>query len=413
MIHTKFHNENTSCRSEGAGAPGELISIVIVTHNSGHDLNKCLNYLSEADILESIEVVVVDSGSDDENFALYDHKSIDVLIRQNNIGYGAACALGSLASSIQSAAILFLNPDVLICGATISLMKTSLLKHNLSAVGPRLLSSTDLTLGDWNRYGCNSIGRSGFNIVGDMVAEYKTNMDLHIVTKTEVMALSGACLMVRPHHYFRIKGFARDSFMYVEDTDLCWRLWKSGGSVAFLHWVDVVHKDGGSTPDSFIDSRNKLYYTRRNLIRFWKNNAFSSPTLSWVMATLTALGILFWLPIYVLMTPMLFLAAVVLEWRISDRFEFRKNLKDIYYTVVIMAYLRPVLYGLFSNRKPALSSHARSDFWMIRKFFRLNLIPSEIEFIVRMAVNGIMGAKKTINEQQHKGKNSAVAQNKP
>jgi N-acetylglucosaminyl-diphospho-decaprenol L-rhamnosyltransferase len=53
--------------------------------------------------------------------------------------------------------------------------------------------------------------------------------------------------MVRRAAFEAVSGFNERYFMYVEDVDLCWRLWRAGWRVAYEPAGRVVHSGGVST----------------------------------------------------------------------------------------------------------------------------------------------------------------------
>src|SRR4029077_19229913 len=63
----------------------------------------------------------------------------------------------------------------------------------------------------------------------------------------QVEAISGACLMIRRSVFERVGRFSPEYFMYGEDTDLCYRVQKSGWTNYYVGEVTVVHRGGQST----------------------------------------------------------------------------------------------------------------------------------------------------------------------
>ncbi len=59
--------------------------------------------------------------------------------------------------------------------------------------------------------------------------------------------VSGACFLVRRAAFEQVGGFDEAYFMYAEDVDLCWRLGRSGWTVAYVPAAEVTHLQGVST----------------------------------------------------------------------------------------------------------------------------------------------------------------------
>jgi N-acetylglucosaminyl-diphospho-decaprenol L-rhamnosyltransferase len=77
--------------------------------------------------------------------------------------------------------------------------------------------------------------------------------------------VAGTCMLLRRSAFEAVGGFDERYFMYVEDVDLCWRLWRAGGRVAYEPAGRVVHTIGLSseqTPYRMIAEHH------RSLLRF-------------------------------------------------------------------------------------------------------------------------------------------------
>jgi GT2 family glycosyltransferase len=90
-----------------------LVSVTIVTHNSGQFLDRCLNAVFQQEY-QPVEVIVVDNASQDGSQALlakYGNR-VCLIANARNAGFAAAQNQAIAASSGQW--ILTLNPDVLL-----------------------------------------------------------------------------------------------------------------------------------------------------------------------------------------------------------------------------------------------------------------------------------------------------------
>ena len=59
--------------------------------------------------------------------------------------------------------------------------------------------------------------------------------------------VSGSVILIRSEFFRRLKGFDEDFWMYFEDVDLCKRVRKAGGEIAFLKNAVIEHNHGGSS----------------------------------------------------------------------------------------------------------------------------------------------------------------------
>ena len=81
---------------------------------------------------------------------------------------------------------------------------------------------------------------------------------------------SGACLVIRAATYRALGGLDADFFAHMEEIDLCWRIWRSGGEVHYLPTSCVYHVGGGtlaqgSPRKTFLNFRNNLALLAKNL----------------------------------------------------------------------------------------------------------------------------------------------------
>ncbi len=83
---------------------------------------------------------------------------------------------------------------------------------------------------------------------------------------------SGACLVVRRSVLEKTGGFDENIFMYGEDVDLCWRIWKAGFQVWFWPYGEVIHFDKSASNRNYEDwitnyTKGVLYFYNKNRSR--------------------------------------------------------------------------------------------------------------------------------------------------
>ena len=62
-------------------------------------------------------------------------------------------------------------------------------------------------------------------------------------------------------------------FMYVEDTDLCYQMWKKGWKVYYFPESEILHHIGGSTKNNSLSGAvtSSIRMQKSVLYFFWKN----------------------------------------------------------------------------------------------------------------------------------------------
>lgn len=220
---------------------------VVVNHNTRQDLLACLDTLATAG---ADEIVVVDSGSSDGSAAaVRDHYPAARVLELANVGFGRAANAGVAACSAE--ALIVANADTRFPEGSLRQMADYLAAHpHVGALGP-LIRFPDGRL-QWSARAFPSIGQAiGHAVLGlwrpnnRWTRAYRLT-DWDHQSEREVDWVSGACLALRRDAFAEVGGFDPSYFMFVEDVDLCARLWEADWSVVFSPVAEVTHAVGAS-----------------------------------------------------------------------------------------------------------------------------------------------------------------------
>jgi GT2 family glycosyltransferase len=198
-----------------------------------------------------VDLVVVDNGSRDGSIddLLAAMPDVRVVRAPGNVGYARAANLGAAATRAPIVAVL--NPDtVLEPGTARSLCDRLVDEPRLGACGPRLrnLDGTDYPTG---RTFPSIPVAVGHGLLGlwwarnPFTVRYR-QLDADPSVPRLVDWVSGAAIWLRRAALDQVGGWDERYFMYVEDTDLCWRLRRAGWDVAYEPSAVVVHAQGAS-----------------------------------------------------------------------------------------------------------------------------------------------------------------------
>lgn len=244
-----------------------MISVVIVTWNSGDEIEQCLTSLY-SDLKNSsldYEVIVVDNFSSDNTIKKIQHLNFDHLTlieNKENFGYTIACNQGMKIS--KGNFIFLLNPDTKLYENVIKTLVTKLTKNeNIGAVAPALINQ-DGTLQDSCR---------NFPEINDMFWElsvifkkysnwklknFKPENDIRV---DQPMA---AALMIRKNILEKINYMDERFKMFFNDVDLCKKIYLSGYTIYYLPEAKIIHDKGVS-----------IYKDRANMIKIWNDDCIS------------------------------------------------------------------------------------------------------------------------------------------
>ena len=272
------------------------LSAVIVNYNARDHLLECIR--SQRD--DGVEdIVLVDNASRDGSLQAVAAADGGVvcLPTGGNLGFGAAANRGLAAARGQYLAVL--NPDVVVEPGTTKALADALDRdRGLGAVGPRVDNPDGSlypsarafpTLGD-------AVGHAflGFVAPDNRFSRRYRLLDWDHGSARDVDWVSGTFVLLRREALAETGRFDEGYFMYVEDVDLCWRLWQAGWRVGYEPAGRVIHTVGAS---SELAPYRMIVAHHRSLLRFSSRTArgFRRLVLPVVAAGLAVRTVLAWL----------------------------------------------------------------------------------------------------------------------
>jgi GT2 family glycosyltransferase len=207
----------------------DLLSIVVVTHNSERVLGRMLGLLGE-ELLPS--VLVIDNDSRDGTVAVARSLGVRVIQNQENRGYAGAGNQGAAAAAAE--VLCFLNPD--------TEPEPGLIENGcLAVVGTEDRCAVPyLVEDDGEEIPGRQPGYSALKIIRDVL---ETNYGRRAWRWMGRLGAyhdhtwawpHGACMFVSRGGFNRVGGMDSRYFMYMEDVEFGWRWSRSGGEVVQL-----------------------------------------------------------------------------------------------------------------------------------------------------------------------------------
>lgn len=227
--------------SLGASARSR-VSIVIPTFNRVDLTAQCLDVLHQT--APEAEVIVVDNGSSDDTPELLATEQragrILAILNDENRFFGPACNQGACLGEREL--VLILNNDTIPAAGWLEAMVDCLDRDPaVGAVGARLL------------YPDGRVQHAGIDFqepgVPFHVHRFAAGDDPLVLVDRDHPAVTGACLLVPRDLFFEVGAFDEDYVMYVEDVDLCLRIWAAGRRVRYCAGSVVEHLESASTTD--------------------------------------------------------------------------------------------------------------------------------------------------------------------
>jgi GT2 family glycosyltransferase len=260
-----------------------LLSVVLVSWNSGAYLNHCLSALSKQSRCD-FEVILVDNRSTDRSLDELERIGSDLRLTverlPTNLGFAAANNIGARLARGKWIALLnadaFPEPDWLE-----KLLQTAEANPEYSFFSSRQVQANkpELMDGAGDVYHISGLAwRHYYNLPSGQYG----------LQPEEVFSACGAAALYLREDFLQLGGFDEDYFSYFEDVDLGFRLHLAGKKCLYIPDAVVHHVGSASTGKR---SNFSVYYGYRNMIwTFFKN--MPSP-LIWFLLPLHILTLLF------------------------------------------------------------------------------------------------------------------------
>ena len=224
------------------------VSIVIVTYNSVETVGECLTSIRDTHTECGIETIVVDNHSTDGTADhLADRFSWTRLIRnRSNVGYSRGVNQGIAASGGRY--ILVLNPDIVVLEGAIDRLVAYMDAHPDGGIaGAKLLNSDGTTQHSCRRFYTFWTLLLRRTFLGKVLRRSSTiprylMLDYDHVEPRAVDWIIGACMMVRRSATDDVGLMDERFFLYFEDVDWCYRMWRGGWRVYYVADAVMRHR---------------------------------------------------------------------------------------------------------------------------------------------------------------------------
>lgn len=264
------------------------LSIVIICWNDLKVIANCVNSIFQETKKIDFEVIVSDNGSADGSVEYLRKHFPDVRIVENGANLGFAKGNNAGIREAQGEYILILNPDTVILDHALEKLVAFADTHvEAGAFGCRVLNPD----GSFQNPARPIPTVSGYLVsalylrgLGRISEAFASDVYQGWAGRSErtIGFQSGCCVLFRGELLKRLGGFDERFFYHFEETDLCFRVWKSGSSILFYPGAEITHLGGqsvGRFPIKFaLETYRSCYrffykhYGRRGLIQIrWVN----------------------------------------------------------------------------------------------------------------------------------------------
>lgn len=254
------------------------ISIIIPSKDNPGILEQCLNSIRRYSAGADYELIVVDNGSGKEALArlrqLEKEYGFRYIYQPMEFNFSRMCNIGAGESTKDL--LLFLNDD---CEARHEGWLTGLVEQavqsHVGAVGAKLYYPQSSMMQHCGVYGIylGPVHKLQYRM-DDRICYDRRNRDIR-----NVLAVTGACLMVRKDVFFQAEGFDEKLRVAFNDVDFCWRLYELGyynvlHNEIFLWHHESLSRGSDDSPEKqkrMMGELERLYERHRSL---WNHDPY-------------------------------------------------------------------------------------------------------------------------------------------
>jgi N-acetylglucosaminyl-diphospho-decaprenol L-rhamnosyltransferase len=247
-------------------------SVIVVTYNSGTQIQACLRALA----LQDCELVVVDNASQDDTVArvraLEEQFPLQLLTISRNIGFAGGANQGVRAAG--SDVLLILNPDAIAEPGAIDAIVDCLATSGTNAAGGALLESDGRPARGFAFRRIPTLITLLFEVLlvnqvwpGNPVNRRYRCLDADYSKQQSVEQPAGACLAVTRKAWNSVQGMDAAFYpVWFEDVDLCKRLLDEGASIIYCPGARFHHSGAHSVGQLDFCYKQMLWY--QNMVRY-------------------------------------------------------------------------------------------------------------------------------------------------
>ncbi len=245
----------------------EETSVIIVTYNHKKYIEDCINSICSKD---KLELIIVDNNSTDGTADLIEelYPGVKLIRNSENVGFSKGVNLG--VKNSERKYVVILNPDTKVRKNSIEeLLKPLKEIRNIITVPKTLLfdGSAINTIGNINHFTGLAFTRG----LGEDTSKFN---------KPEfIKGLSGVCFAMERRCYWKIGGFDENYFLYMEDTDISWKIHTNRCKMLYVPNAVIYHDYRLQVPPEKIYHVERGRYVILRKYLTWREYLLLSPSL--------------------------------------------------------------------------------------------------------------------------------------
>jgi len=246
------------------------LSIIIVNWNTRDLLIQCLDSIFRTVGGLGLEVFVVDNGSTDGSARVVKKRFPEVEVIENRENVGFAEANNQALRLSKGKYLLLLNPDTQVKEKAIERLISFMETHSdVGAAGAQLLNgdgSKQNSIANFPSLGTELLNKS---LLRWLFPKKFPGKGRNYSKPIEVDSVIGACMMVRRDALNQVGLLDEDYFLFLEETDWCYRMKKAGWKIYHIPQAEIYHFQGKSAEVVKKRAKVEFYHSRYH---FFKKN---------------------------------------------------------------------------------------------------------------------------------------------
>lgn len=230
----------------------------------------CLNsiYKTVKDI--NVEIYVVDNNSTDGSQAAVKKKFPDVKLIENETNTGFAHANNQALRIMQGRFAVLLNSDAVLKENSVKRLLAFMTSTPRAGIaGVQLLNEDGSRQNSIDNFPSTETEIFNKSILRLFFPGKYPSKNMSYKDPIEVDSVIGACMMVRKEAMDDVGVFDEDYFIFLEETDWCFRMYKKGWKVYHVPDAEVFHLSGHSKKRILWRSQIEYYIS---LYKFFRKN---------------------------------------------------------------------------------------------------------------------------------------------
>ena len=256
------------------------LSVIIVNWNTKDLLCQCIDSLTQTLKKMDTEIFVVDNGSTDGSVAAIREKFPRVRLVENQVNLGFARANNQAISLSSGEYLLLLNPDTKVKDEAIPQMLSFMNVHaKAGLVGGQLLNADESKQNSIANFPSLATELLNKSLLRWLFPEKFPGKERDYPGPVEVESVIGACMLVRRKAVEQVGLLDEEFFLFLEETDWCYRIKKAGWEIYHIPGAKLLHFQGKSAEVEKAKTRIEYYRSRYHYFR--KNRgSFQTSVLS-------------------------------------------------------------------------------------------------------------------------------------